>query len=256
MRGQARLRPRFFYGWYIVASSMAANAILSAAYFQGFSAFFLPIENHFGWGRSAISAAAVAAPGGDGRAGPGGGLAGGPVQPAQTHRGGRHRLRGRTYRPRSGQQPRHLLFLLPADLARLVGGGARRYLADAHRALVSPQARAGYRPCGERPALRRPDGGGEHGADCRVRLAPHPHRLWRRRVDRRYGAWPGGARPSRGVRDAAGRRRAPDGAGDESDARAVAGGGAERRGGADAEAGAAQPCVLAAVVLSWAQCSS
>ena len=58
MRGQARTRPRFFYGWYIVGSSMAANAILSAAYFQGFSAFFLPIESHFGWGRSAISAAA------------------------------------------------------------------------------------------------------------------------------------------------------------------------------------------------------
>ena len=58
MRGQARTRPRVFYGWYIVASSMAANAILSAAYFQGFSAFFLPIESHFGWGRSAISAAA------------------------------------------------------------------------------------------------------------------------------------------------------------------------------------------------------
>ena len=55
---QPQRRPRFFYGWYIVASSMAANAILSAAYFQGFSAFFLPIESHFGWGRSAISAAA------------------------------------------------------------------------------------------------------------------------------------------------------------------------------------------------------
>ena len=58
MSGAGRMRPRFFYGWYIVASSMAANAILSAAYFQGFSAFILPIESHFGWGRSAISAAA------------------------------------------------------------------------------------------------------------------------------------------------------------------------------------------------------
>ena len=50
-------RPRLFFGWYIVAGSVLTNALLSAAYFQGFSALFLPIERHFGWNRSVISAA-------------------------------------------------------------------------------------------------------------------------------------------------------------------------------------------------------
>ena len=52
-----RRRPRFFFGWYIVGASVATNAILSAAYFQGFSALFLPIERYFGWNRTTISAA-------------------------------------------------------------------------------------------------------------------------------------------------------------------------------------------------------
>jgi MFS family permease len=52
-----RRRPRFFYGWTIVASSVATNTLLSAAYFQGFSVLFLPIENHFGWPRWVISTA-------------------------------------------------------------------------------------------------------------------------------------------------------------------------------------------------------
>jgi MFS family permease len=50
-------RPRVFYGWYIVAASVATNALFSAAYFQGFSALFLPIESYFGWNRTVISAA-------------------------------------------------------------------------------------------------------------------------------------------------------------------------------------------------------
>ena len=50
-------RPRIFYGWYIVAASVFCNAVLSAAFFQGFSAFFLPIERTFGWNRTAISGA-------------------------------------------------------------------------------------------------------------------------------------------------------------------------------------------------------
>ena len=52
-----RRRPRLFFGWYIVLASVASNAILSAAYFQGFSALFLPIERSFGWSRSTISVA-------------------------------------------------------------------------------------------------------------------------------------------------------------------------------------------------------
>jgi sugar phosphate permease len=53
--GRTRRRP--FYGWYIVFASVATNAILSAAYFQGFSALFLPIEAHFRWSRATISVA-------------------------------------------------------------------------------------------------------------------------------------------------------------------------------------------------------
>ena len=50
-------RPRVFYGWYLVAGSVFTNAIFSAAYYQGFSALILPIEQTFGWSRSAMSAA-------------------------------------------------------------------------------------------------------------------------------------------------------------------------------------------------------
>jgi nitrate/nitrite transporter NarK len=46
-----------FYGWYMVAASIAANTIFSAAYFQGFGVLILPIERTFGWDRWVISAA-------------------------------------------------------------------------------------------------------------------------------------------------------------------------------------------------------
>ncbi|MGN6733374.1 MAG: MFS transporter, partial [Candidatus Binatia bacterium] len=48
---------RIFYGWYIVAASVLANTIFSAAYFQGFGVLILPIERAFGWDRWVISAA-------------------------------------------------------------------------------------------------------------------------------------------------------------------------------------------------------
>jgi nitrate/nitrite transporter NarK len=48
---------RIFYGWYLVAASIAANTIFSAAYFQGFGVLILPIERTFGWDRWVISAA-------------------------------------------------------------------------------------------------------------------------------------------------------------------------------------------------------
>src|SRR3989442_13167809 len=50
-------RRRIFYGWYMVAASIAANTIFSAAYFQGFGVLILPIERTFGWDRWVISAA-------------------------------------------------------------------------------------------------------------------------------------------------------------------------------------------------------
>src|SRR5215468_8668661 len=50
-------RQRIFYGWYMVAASVAANTIFSAAYFQGFGVLIIPIERAFGWDRWVISAA-------------------------------------------------------------------------------------------------------------------------------------------------------------------------------------------------------
>jgi sugar phosphate permease len=48
---------RIFFGWYMVAASIAANTIFSAAYFQGFGVLILPMERTFGWDRWVISAA-------------------------------------------------------------------------------------------------------------------------------------------------------------------------------------------------------
>jgi MFS family permease len=48
---------RIFYGWYIVAASVVANTIFSAAFFQGFGVLIIPIERTFGWDRWVISAA-------------------------------------------------------------------------------------------------------------------------------------------------------------------------------------------------------
>jgi MFS family permease len=50
-------RRAIFFGWYMVAASIAANTIFSAAYFQGFGVLILPIERTFGWDRWVISAA-------------------------------------------------------------------------------------------------------------------------------------------------------------------------------------------------------
>jgi len=50
-------RGRIFYGWYMVAASIVANTIFSAAYFQGFGVLIIPIERAFGWDRWVISAA-------------------------------------------------------------------------------------------------------------------------------------------------------------------------------------------------------
>jgi nitrate/nitrite transporter NarK len=50
-------RRPIFYGWYMVALSIATNTIFSAAYFQGFGVLIIPIERTFGWDRWVISAA-------------------------------------------------------------------------------------------------------------------------------------------------------------------------------------------------------
>jgi nitrate/nitrite transporter NarK len=50
-------RRPIFFGWYMVAASIAANTIFSAAYFQGFGVLIIPIERTFGWDRWVVSAA-------------------------------------------------------------------------------------------------------------------------------------------------------------------------------------------------------
>ena len=51
------MRKKIFYGWYIVAGSVAMNFYLSVVFFQGFQVFFLPILNEFGWTRALTSGA-------------------------------------------------------------------------------------------------------------------------------------------------------------------------------------------------------
>ena len=48
---------KVFYGWYIVAASVALNFYLSIVFFQGFQVFFLPILHEFGWSRALTSGA-------------------------------------------------------------------------------------------------------------------------------------------------------------------------------------------------------
>ena len=50
-------RKKPFYGWFIVAASVAMNCYLSIAFFQGFQVFFLPMVKEFGWSRAATSGA-------------------------------------------------------------------------------------------------------------------------------------------------------------------------------------------------------
>lgn len=46
-----------FYGWYIVASSVAVNFYISVVFGLGFNVFFLPILREFGWTRALTSGA-------------------------------------------------------------------------------------------------------------------------------------------------------------------------------------------------------
>ena len=48
---------KVFYGWYIVAASVAMNFYLTMAFGLGFNVFFLPILREFGWTRALTSGA-------------------------------------------------------------------------------------------------------------------------------------------------------------------------------------------------------
>ncbi|MBI4336361.1 MAG: MFS transporter [Chloroflexi bacterium] len=50
-------RRRPFYGWVIVASSFVNQVINTGLGFQGFGTFFVPLQQEFGWNKTAISGA-------------------------------------------------------------------------------------------------------------------------------------------------------------------------------------------------------
>ncbi len=53
----AKKRSRIFFGWHMVGASFVTNLMVAATYWHGFQVFFLPILNHFGWSRAALSGA-------------------------------------------------------------------------------------------------------------------------------------------------------------------------------------------------------
>ena len=48
---------RVFFGWWIVLATVGINFFFSIGYYQGFQAFFLPIEREFGWTRTEMAGA-------------------------------------------------------------------------------------------------------------------------------------------------------------------------------------------------------
>lgn len=53
----ARRRPRVFYGWWMVAAIATTMVYTGGTFFYGFTAFFNPILDEFGWSRAALSLA-------------------------------------------------------------------------------------------------------------------------------------------------------------------------------------------------------
>ncbi len=53
----ARARPRLFYGWWMAIAFGFLSMYTSGVYFYGFSAFFTPIKEQFGWSAAAVSVA-------------------------------------------------------------------------------------------------------------------------------------------------------------------------------------------------------
>ena len=52
-----RVDQKIFYGWWVVASGFVLLFLFAGAGFYSFSIFIKPLEEHFGWSRSAISLA-------------------------------------------------------------------------------------------------------------------------------------------------------------------------------------------------------
>ena len=47
-------RPRIFYGWWILAAGMGISSLTSTLFVYGFSAFFIPWRETFGWSRALL----------------------------------------------------------------------------------------------------------------------------------------------------------------------------------------------------------
>ena len=47
-------RPRVFYGWWVVAAGIGISALASMLFHYGFSAFFIPWRERFGWSRALL----------------------------------------------------------------------------------------------------------------------------------------------------------------------------------------------------------
>ena len=52
-----KTKPRIFYGWWIVLASAISHALSGGFYLYGFSTFFMPLVQEFGWSRVAVSGA-------------------------------------------------------------------------------------------------------------------------------------------------------------------------------------------------------
>jgi len=52
-----KIKPRIFYGWWIVLGCTIAFSLSGGFYFYGFSNFFMPIIKEYGWSRAVVSGA-------------------------------------------------------------------------------------------------------------------------------------------------------------------------------------------------------
>ena len=54
LQGAGLRRPRVFYGWWVVAAGIGIAALASSLFHYGFSAFFIPWREQFGWSRASL----------------------------------------------------------------------------------------------------------------------------------------------------------------------------------------------------------
>ncbi|MFC1936921.1 MFS transporter, partial [Chloroflexota bacterium] len=54
---KSKIKPRIFYGWWIVSATVVAFALSGGVILYGFSTFLMPLSKEFGWSRAAIAGA-------------------------------------------------------------------------------------------------------------------------------------------------------------------------------------------------------